>query len=351
MKKETLADKLAKKTFFSEDFQKSWGVHMQAFGPILEPAFAEDYQTRIHLTAALNRISRRDVQGGFDKLKSIQKKCVTDADKAAWLFFAGLCFEFAGRKEEMLSCYLDAGEFQHRFYMPYMKIAKFYQEGCLYDRAEEYFNRTIHCFDGAGLGSQEKLILGSAYASLASCLTMMHRYPEAEQALSLSRQIYPSAPGRAAVEAVLYAALDQREKVEESLGVLQQHSPDAFADVRETAEKILNGTAENFCPVAISAEKVEAFWAWFRENRPVLEEKLKEKAYEDVLNAFEVQLAEVFPFVGEPLTPGIWLEEECFCVDFPHYYCVALMEGYRTLLARWSPDEKELWKFDVVSYT
>lgn len=51
MKKQTLADKLAQKSFNSPKFQESWAVHMQAFGPILEPAFAEDYQARVHLTA------------------------------------------------------------------------------------------------------------------------------------------------------------------------------------------------------------------------------------------------------------------------------------------------------------
>ena len=78
MKKETLADKIAKKTFLSADFQKQWAIHMGAFGPILGPAFAEDYQSRIHLTAALNHISRRDVRSGLKKLQQLQEKCETN---------------------------------------------------------------------------------------------------------------------------------------------------------------------------------------------------------------------------------------------------------------------------------
>ena len=68
-KKQTLADKLAKKTFDSPVIQKSWLAHMQVFGPILENAFVEDYQARIHLVAALNYISNRKISQGLAKLK------------------------------------------------------------------------------------------------------------------------------------------------------------------------------------------------------------------------------------------------------------------------------------------
>ena len=73
MKKLSLADKLAKKSFESESFQKSWAVHMQAFGPILEPAFAENPQVRIILINALNHISRREVKRGMELLKEIHQ--------------------------------------------------------------------------------------------------------------------------------------------------------------------------------------------------------------------------------------------------------------------------------------
>ena len=52
MNKQTIVDKLAKKSFEGAAVQKSWQAHMQAFGPILEPAFAENYQARIDLTSA-----------------------------------------------------------------------------------------------------------------------------------------------------------------------------------------------------------------------------------------------------------------------------------------------------------
>ena len=73
MGKKTLADKMAEKSFKSAAFQKSWQVHMNAFGPILEPAFKENYQARVHLTAALNEISGGKLKKGFEKLKKIEE--------------------------------------------------------------------------------------------------------------------------------------------------------------------------------------------------------------------------------------------------------------------------------------
>ena len=51
----------------------SWEVHRQAFGPILEPAFAENPQARILLINALNHISRREIQRGMELLKELAR--------------------------------------------------------------------------------------------------------------------------------------------------------------------------------------------------------------------------------------------------------------------------------------
>ena len=81
MKKETIADKMARKAFFSEEVQRQWAVHMGAFGPILEPAFEEDFQSRIHLLAALNHLSRRDLRAGLKKLEQLREKKIAAGHK------------------------------------------------------------------------------------------------------------------------------------------------------------------------------------------------------------------------------------------------------------------------------
>lgn len=350
MKKETLADKIAKKTFLSADFQKQWAIHMGAFGPILGPAFAEDYQSRIHLIAALNHISRRDVRSGLKKLQQLQEKCETNGDKAAWLFFVGLCYEFAGQQEQMLSFYQAAGEFHHRFYMPYLKLAKWFQQGCLYDRAEENYRLAIGCFEGTGPDDADRRILGSAYTGLATALTMMHRYGEAEEALFASRQLWPDAPGRSAAEAVLYAALGQQEKVNASLLILESHAPEVYPSVRDMAGRILDGTEALFCAVEIEEEKIAAFWRWFLENREELEARLDKEEFDGLLEPIEERLNDLLPCGERELEAEILLEEGKFRLQLPDYYAVGLARGYERLLEQKPEEGLDRWSFEIVHY-
>ena len=60
--------------------RQSWEVHRQAFGPILEPAFAENQQVRILVINALNHISRRDIKRGMELLKEIQPQDMDEDD-------------------------------------------------------------------------------------------------------------------------------------------------------------------------------------------------------------------------------------------------------------------------------
>lgn len=349
MKKETIADKMARKAFLSENFQQQWAVHMGAFGPILEPAFAEDYASRVHLLAALNHLSRRDVKNGLKKLEQLRDKCVTNADKAAWLFFMGLGFEFAGAQEQMLSCYRSAGEFGHRFYMPYLKLAKFFQQGCLYDRAEENYRLTISCFDGTGLSEADRRILGSAYTGLATVLTMMHRYEEASGALESSRQLWPDAPGRAAAEAVLYAVSGQWEQAEESLSVLRSHAPEAHGPLADMITRIREGKEPLFCPMDVEEEKIDAFWHRFLENREDLEDRLSREEYP---NDLAEALNALFPFMQQELDPEFSREEDGrIRMLLPDYYAVALNRGYEQLLESCPAELKDGWIFEIVHTT
>jgi len=349
MKKETIADKMARKAFFSEEVQRQWAVHMGAFGPILEPAFEEDFQSRIHLLAALNHLSRRDLRAGLKKLEQLREKCETNADRAAWLFFMGLGFEFAGMQAEMLSCYRSAGEYGHRFYMPYLKLAKFYQQGCLYDRAEEQYRLTIGCFEGTGLSENDRRILGSAYAGLATVNTMMHRYEEAAAALESSRQRWPDAPGRAAAEGVLYAVRGEWEKAEASLEILSRHAPDVYPGVADMVKRIREGTEALFCPLPVEEEAITAFWCWFLENREQLEEGLEAEEYPQAL---EARIRELFPFGNAEIEPEFLREEEGkLRMLLPDYYAVALNRGYEQLLARMPEELADRWIFEVVRTT
>ena len=123
----------------------SWEVHRQAFGPILEPAFVENKQVRILLINALNHISRRETKRGMELLKEIQPHCIYDEDKAAWTFFVGLCFEMAGARDQMLEWYEKACQYGHRFYLPYLKLAKAAHTAAKFEKAKAFYVTAIDC--------------------------------------------------------------------------------------------------------------------------------------------------------------------------------------------------------------
>lgn len=347
MAKETLAEKIAKKTFNSADFQKSWAVHMDAFGPILEPAFSENYQARIHLTAALNRISRRDIKGGMDKLKELQKHLETDTDKAAWLFFMGLCFEMAGEKDQMLTCYQQASEYNHRFYLPYLKVAKSAHNDAVFDVAEENYHAAIQCFDETGLDSQNRIILASIYTNLTSCLTMMHYYEEAETALNTAVQLLPQQPGRSATAAILYAAMGDKEKAEHFLEQTSEQTPVMSASTQKFADEILSGIHPHFFCTETDEDCINEFLDWFVDNHDILAEKLNKQEYDDVFTLLQIQLEPLFPFLKRAPEIGIVPKESGYQITFADFYMVSLAQGYADLIHACPVELANCWEFDI----
>ena len=348
MAKLSVADKMAQKAFFNPQFQQSWQVHMKAFGPILEPAFRENYQAKVHLCAALNHISTKNIPQALLKLKQMDKHCVTDADKTAMLFFMGLFCEAAGNQEQMIALYAKANESGHRFYLPYMKVAKYSLDTHDYGTAEENYRAAIRCFDATGLGKQDKLLLGSAYTNLASCLTMMHRYEEAEEALETSRSLYPDAPGRAAVEATLFAVRGDAEQANARLEALKAFSAEAYALVRKGVDKILAGTDPMFFTVPVEEEKITAFWSWFQNQSSDMKQKLDRQEYAAVIDPVARKLLETFPFLEEVPYVGLGKNEKGYVLELKDLYAVGIIDAYKKLLTACPEAVKEHWQFAVV---
>lgn len=348
MKKQSLADKMAQKSFSSPEIKKSWAVHMKAFGPILKPAFAEDYQARVHLCAALNHISNKNLPQALLKLNGLQKHLATDADKACFFFVMGLFCEYAGKFDEMAALYTQANELCHKFYLPYLKVAKYSLDHRVYDKAEESYRATIACFDATGPDQQDKRILGSAYTNLASCLIMMHRYSEADAALETSRSLYPDAPGRTAVEAVLFALRGERDKTEECLTTLKSHVPAAYDAIRKSTEKILAGTDPQFFAVTVDNEKVSAFWAWFGTSAPMLTTKLNKQEYDGVIQDIANHLLEAFPFLEQTPYVAIGKNDNGYVIQLQDMYAVGVIEAYKKLLESIPDAVKSNWLFDVI---
>lgn len=337
-------DSMAKKAFEKEDIQQSWRVHLQAFGPILEPAFREDYASRIHLTAALGRISRNDIRGGLDKLMPLRKALKNDADRAAWLFFLGLAFEQAGDIRNTLECYQQANAYEHRFYLPYLKVARYAYEDMAYEASARNYRKAISCFDGTGLGEQEKTIVASAYTNLASCLTLMHRFDEAHQALDTSRQIVPDAAGRLGTEAILYAAQGKQTQAQQCLDQLEQSMPDSAAAVHEAVDPILNGSNPHFFLQPIDSDKLDTFWNWFSRTESSIREQIQKGEGENALQQICDQLHLIFPFLDRAPWVGYQKEEKDTLI-LEDYFSVSLESGYRQLLACRPESINQIWNF------
>lgn len=233
--------------FESAEFalRQSWEIHRQAFGPILEPAFVENQQVRILLINALNHISRREVKRGVELLKEIHPYCIYDEDKAAWAFFVGLCFEMGGARDQMLEWYEKAGEIGHRFYLPYLKLAKAVHAEAQFEKAKGYYETAIECLLEMPENDKDEIILGSAYTNLTSCLTMLHQYQAAESAWEKAQQ-YPLQSGADATAAILYAAMGKEEKVAEHIGRLKDKFPAWVAQTKTMTQQILDGTHPSF---------------------------------------------------------------------------------------------------------
>ena len=349
MKKLSIADKLARKSFESASIQHSWQVHYQAFGPILEPAFVDNYQAKIHLTAALNFISNRNFSKAESKLQELRKHVETEEDKAAYLFFTGLYCEMMGNLPQAVELYDYANDYEHNFYLPYIKAAKFHQQSLEYDAALQSYAGVFDCFDTCEAPTeQEKTILASVHTNMATCFTMTHRYDEARQSLEAAHALGISLPDRAGVEAILYAALGEKEKVFSCLEQLKSDAPALFEKVRADVETILAGTNPAFFPANTDEAKMAAFWVWFADYSEELEERLDREQYEEAMTPVTGKLLETFPFLEEEPIVALGQNDKGYVLELHDMYFVAIMDAFDKLLAACPESIRDKWQFVVV---
>ena len=347
MKKLTLADKLAKKSFMSEKFRQSWSGHMQAFGPILEPAFVEDYQSLTHLCAALNLISNRKLEQALKKLQLLQKRVETDADKAAWLFCMGLVFDMAGVKDAMVDFYQQAAAVGHRFYLPYLKVAKAAHMDGAFDVAAENYEMGISCLREMEQKGQVLMILASAYSNYASVLTMMHRFEEAHAMLDASMDAMPVLPGRSGTHGVLFAAEGNWAVSDAAMEALAAENPMLFEHTKKVVEEIRQGKHPQFFVQEIAQEQIDAFWAWFAENEGAVAGCLAADAYAEAFALVQPRLRELFPFMERDLDIAFQPVEEGIRLIFADYYAVGLRDGYEKLIAACPANLENPWIFEI----
>lgn len=347
MKKLSPAEKKAEKTFFGADMQKSWATHMKNYGPILKPAFPENYQAKVLLCGALTHITSKNQPQALLKLNSLQKHLETDADKAAFFFAMGLFCEYAGKFDEMAGLYTQANDLKHNFSLPYLKVGKYELDRRNYGKAGDCYRNAIRCLSAA-TDDKEKQLLATAHTNLASCLIMMHRTAEAEAALDASRKAAPMVPGRSAPEAILHALKGETAALLSSLNTLKTMAPFAYDSIKKSSDKILAGTEPQFFVLPVDPEKIAVFWNWFSKEESDLKQKLDKEDYDIVMKSISTKLLGTFHFLEEPPYVAIGKNENGYVIQLKDLYAVGIAHAYKALLDACPEAVKNNWLFDVV---
>ena len=349
---EKMANKMAEKACSDPKFQQSWQVHMKAFGPILSPAFEGNAPAKVHLTAALNSISRGDCKAGLETLKKVQPLCRTDADHAALFYFMGLGVERLGDQKTACQFYMHSCQSGHSFYLPYMTSARDAQDAGVFDVAEENFRKAIEYLAHPAVQDtpQLKQLSFSARSNLGSCLTMMHRFEEAEAMLNEAAQILPGAADIASPRAILFAAMGNSEKAQEQLGVLEQTKSSLLDGTYQLVGKILTGSHAQFAALPPERSLIAPFWRWFTEAEQQLIDMLRAKEHDALLALLTEKLSPIFPFMERDLEFGLMFNDDLtqFEMEMADFYVTALHEGYKELLDACPEALQSRWTFKII---
>ena len=350
-KPSALAEMIAKKGFNTPKFQQSWQVHMQAFGPILAPAYADCYTAKVHLTNILNKISVGDVNGARAVMGTLTRSCGCDtpAEKALLDFLYGLCYEVTGDKMAMFGMYNMAGHHGHRFYLPHLKCARFAHESGQLDIALAEYSKALPLIRELPEDPSRAKLLGSTLTNTATCLTYMHRYQDAEALLKEARQIGPVACIEAA-EAVLLAALDREEEMEVCLVALAEAEDPAYDHILDLVTKIINGHDPHFTAQPVNEEAIAAFWQWFEEKEGSLLDLYNQRDEElpdEFLTHITGHLLPCFPFEHPPVEIAAHEDDNTPELYFSDGYNLAVAEGLHRLFSACPADIASRWTFTI----
>lgn len=345
-----LAEMIAKKAFDAPQFQQSWAVHMQAFGPILAPAYPDCFTAKVHLTNILNKISRRDVEGAKATMQTLLQSCgcETSEEKALLAFLQGLCCEAVGDQMHMFALYTQAGYHHHRFYLPHLKCARFAHESGQLDVALAEYSKALPLIRELPEGPARTKLLGGALTNTASCLTYMHRYQDAEALLKEARQHGPVARIET-VEAVLLAAMDREEEMEACLVALAEADDPAYDHILDLVTGIINGQDPHFTAQPVNEEAVAAFWQWFSENVEhllALFNQQDEELPEEFVDLVREHIEPCFPFEHPPVELGSTRDEvPPEVIFFTNSFSRSVNAGYGTIIEACPADVASRWSF------
>ena len=330
----SLSDKLARNTVDSQKFQQQWQTHLNMFGPLLAPMFAEDCASKIKLVDALNHLSQRKLGPAFRILNKLMLSCKTSEEKMGMLFFAGLSCEYAMDLPGARECYSQCIKYQPPFYLPYLRQAKLSFADRDFDAAEENFRQAAASIDSSEAFVNSEQIHAAVLVNDSRCLIAMHRYQEALLALNRAASIPGQEPSVIrSSKAMAYAAMGDEASCREELAWLQEHAPQVSASVEPVIQGILEGRDSQYRVREISREAIEAFWDWMLKNGSAIEKQPEGPISEKIQT--------VFPELS--FTPDLHAEGRK--ITLKDSYNATLMEGYELLIEAMPQELKATWQF------
>ncbi len=342
-----LVETLARKATAAPKFQQAWSAHMQAFGPILAPAYADCYTARVHLINILNKISRQDVEGAKTTMETLKQSCGcdTDEEKALWHFLEGLCGEVSGDVSVMVEGYMQAGNYHHCFYLPHLKIAKAAHQFGDFDVASREYCKGLECIRAMQPGEMRDRLLASALTNLASCLTYMHRCDDAMATLEEAKRTM-RLPLMEVTEAILLAAMDREEEMEAILVALAEADHPAYDEILDTCSAIMHGEDPHFHPIPADESAFAPFWQWFAENEAELL-RLCEAVPERANQMMSERLLPCFPFEQKRHRRQAYVSVQSPEIYFFDFYSRSLADGYEALIEACPAAIAARWEFFI----
>lgn len=332
-------------------YKEEWENYVKSFGAWMDSAFAANDIARKHLTEALGRTGRGDVVQALKELERLRKECRTDADKAAWLFFVGFTYKQGGDQDRAAEYWMEAAAYAQPFYIIYLKLAEAAYEDRLFEVSEDFCKKTLNALKKipAGAQGQNREAEALTYKTLAGCLTMMHRYRDAEKILKKANDMLTQEES-AAAWAVLYAVHGGNDKTAEKLAILKETAPDLYLKTEKLTARILSGEDAHFCRILPKEELIVLFWEWFAVHEADMVTMLVGEHPEKVIEMIQEKLNPVFPFMEQDIEIGIRIQNAQCILEVADYYAASIHAGLDQLLKAQPEELKTHWKWNVVHY-
>ena len=341
---------MAKEPFFKINFRKSasktdaaWDAYTKTYGDWMANAFQDQKKVKEQFLSALDSLHKNYPKAAVQTLDGeLKTYCKTDEEKTVWLFFMGIAHKNMEQYANALLYFTSASEYETESPVIYQNLADCaYQEG-LFGFAECNYREALLIYEQKEDTSSHALAV--LYASLASCLIMMHDYDAAEKVLEHSEKKESKLLEAQKAKVLLHAVRGEFEKAESSLKTMMKQK-DAQEDhiLQRQIEELRSGTSEHFSTFFVEKSEIQSFWRWFSKRLDAYLAVLDAEQTEEVskmTSEISKRLKKVFPFVQPSISVSAY-KNESYAIFISDSYTKSLSEGLDALFLEMPENVKE----------